>query len=192
MFFYNGVYAMNFRYSEPHTRKPEDAGFSLVELIVVTLIIATLVAIATPIFLYQRQRARLTTAQHDGAAVAKELSTVWLWCTDLGADVGTRPTGGTTATRNTTNFITTTPATKTIAWSSWYPACNGGGTFQPVETSTGTLVDSSGFTANANKWCIAMKYGAAGDTPTIANTAVYTQDGLQANKTQCSVTGDAS
>lgn len=177
-------------------RTGDDTGFSLVELIVVTVILTTLAAIATPIFFYQKQRARLTTAQHDGAAVAKELSTVWLWCTDLGADVGTRPvagvTAGTTATRNTNNFVVTTPALKQIAWTAWYPTCNGGGTFQPVETSPNTRVDSSGFTANQNKWCIAMKYGAVADSPTITNTAVYTQDGLQANKTQCSAEGDAS
>lgn len=159
------------------------------ELLVVTAIIAALAAIALPIFLYQQERARLATAQNDGAAVAKELSTVWLLCTDLGADTGSRPTA---AVRNTNNFITTNPALQQIVWGSWKPSCNSGAAFQPVETSPNTRVDSSGFTANQNKWCIAMKYGAAGDTPTIVNTAVYTQDGLQSGKTQCSVEGDAS
>jgi type IV pilus assembly protein PilA len=48
-----------------HGRRPRDAGFSLIELMVVVLIIAILIAIAVPTFLGARLRAQDRAAQSD-------------------------------------------------------------------------------------------------------------------------------
>ncbi|GAB2458715.1 prepilin-type N-terminal cleavage/methylation domain-containing protein [Xylanimonas ulmi] len=61
-----------------HHRPDKEAGFSLVELLVVIIIIGILAAIAIPLFLNQRQKAYDTAAKSDVSTLGKEIATLWV------------------------------------------------------------------------------------------------------------------
>ena len=55
-------------------RRPEDTGFSLIEMLLIMIVIGILAAIAIPLFLTQRAKAHDTSTQADVSALGKELA----------------------------------------------------------------------------------------------------------------------
>jgi prepilin-type N-terminal cleavage/methylation domain-containing protein len=81
----------------------KDQGFTLIELLVVMIIIGILAAIAIPVFLSQREKARDTSTKADISTVGKTLAT---WYVEPNGDVVVAQPGGagTPITVTGTNF----------------------------------------------------------------------------------------
>ena len=70
----------------------KDQGFTLIELLVVMIIIGILAAIAVPVFLNQRAKARDTATKADVSTVGKEIASYYV--DESGAATFTAPTTG--------------------------------------------------------------------------------------------------
>jgi len=58
--------------------KPDERGFTLVEVLVVMIIIGVLAAIAIPVFLNQRKKAHDSAAKADVSTIGKEIATYYV------------------------------------------------------------------------------------------------------------------
>lgn len=105
------------------------AGFTLIELMIVIVIVAILMAIALPNFLNQTAKAKITEAKTLANAAAKEAQAAWAEEGQPGLDAwaADQPTGS--CPTDTKNFAFTCPAT-------------------PV--STGVLITATGTTASGD------------------------------------------
>jgi prepilin-type N-terminal cleavage/methylation domain-containing protein len=137
--------------------KEKDQGFTLIELLVVMIIIGILAAIAVPVFLSQRAKARDTAVKADVSTLGKEIATYFVDNTAApsavdtnagrfrvnGTDVGAVSSGNT--------LLTTFGAT----------------------TTAGTSATITGWTSTT--WCIAV-YNASGSQKVYKYSA---QNGLE-------------
>ncbi len=86
----------------PAAEDVRDGGFTLVELLVVMVIIGILAAIAIPVFLNQRQKARDTATKSDIGNAGKELATFYVDGASTATVTGT--VSGTTLTFTATGY----------------------------------------------------------------------------------------
>ncbi len=127
----------------------KDQGFTLIELLVVMIIIGILAAIAIPVFLSQRAKARDTSSKADVSTVGKELATYFV-----------EPA----ATPNVS--VTQGAAGGDIV------LADGGTAFATVKVSAGTTLGATASLNSDTLWCVGVsnpdgkqktyKYSAAG------------------------------
>ena len=127
----------------------KDQGFTLIELLVVMIIIGILAAIAIPVFLSQRAKARDTSSKADVSTVGKELATYFV-----------EPA----AVPNVT--VTQAAAGADIV------LADAGAPFATVKVSAGTTLNGTASLNSDTLWCVGVtnldgkqqtyKYSAAG------------------------------
>ena len=137
-----------------------NAGFSLVEIIVVILIVSILSSIAIPRYLATKNKAYLQTALSDGGAMYQELTNVFA---DTIPDFG-----------STNGTIVYTPATNTVTVVLGVGAVSPG-TFIEI-LSNSTTATGVTYAATLN-WCL--------DVANNGQHAIYTQDGAQYSMLSC-------
>ncbi|WP_304522435.1 type II secretion system protein [Actinotalea sp. Marseille-Q4924] len=108
--------------------REKDQGFTLIELLVVMIIIGILAAIAIPVFLSQREKARDTSTKADLSTVGKEIAAYYV-----------EPIGDLVVTANATTVTLTN-----------------GTNVSTVDISEGTVFDATTtYTpAQSTTWCV--------------------------------------
>lgn len=131
--------------------REKDQGFTLIELLVVMIIIGILAAIAIPVFLNQRAKARDTAAKSDVSTLGKEVASFYV------DNTGAAPTISLAGTAPNQNY----------QWTVGTTTVNLGPSSDNV-----TAINQSGTTDT--DWCVAVTYG-QGTNTTVAYKA---QSGL--------------
>ena len=134
-------------------RRRGDGGYSLIELVVVILIVGILAAIAIPVFLSQRAKARDTATKADVSTIGKEIATYYVDGAGTGLAV------------NYTAATSTAPAQIIVIDTATPPYSSGviklsSGTIQPVTP----LLATAGLGA-ATTWCVSLTNSNSGSSP---------------------------
>jgi type IV pilus assembly protein PilA len=125
------------------TPRGKDEGFTLIELLVVMIIIGILAAIAVPVFLTQRQKARDTATKSDATGVGKEIATYYV---DNTAQLyGTLTSGTLYVCAGASGTCTSGTAVVSVKLSSGTAA-----------VTAGALTYPTGCTNYANNWIVGL------------------------------------